>query len=49
MSPRAPMKNRVVRVSDSVWAAAMAASVERGENLSEEIRAFLVRYAKGEK
>ena len=51
MSPRPPMKNRVVRVSDSVWAAAQKAADERGENLSEEIRKFLVQYGKkaGEK
>ena len=43
------MKNRHVRVSDKDWAAAQRAADERGENLSEEIRKFLVRYAKGEK
>jgi hypothetical protein len=45
LSPREPMKARTVRVSDAVWDAAMAASVERGENLSDELRKFLIRYA----
>ena len=43
------MKTRNVRVSDKDWAAAQQAADERGENLSEEIRKFLVQYGKGEK
>ena len=46
MSPREPMPLRSVRVSDAVWLAAQVKADERGENLSEVIRAALVRYAK---
>lgn len=46
MSPRIPMKNRVIRVSDADWEAAMAASVRRGENLSEVIRECLRAYGR---
>jgi len=45
MSPREPMKAHTVRVSDAVWDAAMKASIERGDNLSDELRKFLIRYA----
>lgn len=41
----AATKNRVVRVSDPVWDAAMEKAAERGEVLAEEIRRFLVGYA----
>lgn len=40
------MRNRVVRVPDALWEAAQATADERGDNLSEEIRKFLERYAK---
>ena len=40
------MKVRHVRVSDRVWAAAQQAADECDENLSEEIRKFLVQYGK---
>ena len=49
MSPRIPMKIRNIRVPDKVWDDAQAAAEERGENLSEEVRKFLERYAKGRK
>jgi hypothetical protein len=41
---RAPRKPRSVKVEDELWAAAHAKADERGEVLSEEIRAFLKRY-----
>ena len=42
--PRAARKNRTVKVEDELWDAAMRKAEERGEVLSEEIRAFLKRY-----
>lgn len=45
MSPRKPMKVRGIRIPEATWQAAMRASEERGENLSEQIRKFLERYA----
>lgn len=45
MSPRKPMKVRGIRIPEATWQAAMEKSVERGENLSEEIRKFLQQYA----
>lgn len=45
MAPnKKPMKNRVIRAGDE-WDAAMEKAAERGENLSEEIRKFLIRYS----
>lgn len=41
-----PKRNRVIRVEDDLWDAAMAAARERSDNLSEEIRRFLLRYVK---
>lgn len=49
MSPRIPMKNRVIRVSDADWEAAMNASRVRGENLSEKIREFIRVYGQEKK
>jgi len=49
MSPRDPMKARSLRVSDKTWTAAQAAADARNEILSEEIRKFLERYARGAK
>ena len=47
MSPRRPLlRSRNVRVSDKDWAAAQRAADEYDENLSEEIRKFIVRYGK---
>jgi antitoxin component of RelBE/YafQ-DinJ toxin-antitoxin module len=37
---------RNVRVADPLWAAARAIADERGENLSDVIRATLERYVK---
>lgn len=37
---------RTIRVPDDVWAAAQAKATERGDNLSEIIRAALVRYTR---
>lgn len=44
MSPRIPMTPRTIRIPDALWQAALAASEDRGENLSEEIRKFLTQY-----
>ena len=41
-----PMKNRVVRVPDKLWAAAMARADEKGETVSEAVRKFLERYTR---
>lgn len=41
-----PLPLRSVRVSDAVWVAARAKSLERGDNLSAVIRAALERYIK---
>lgn len=46
---RPAMKTRGVKVSDDVWNAALTAADERQEVLSEEIRKFLERYAKGKR
>lgn len=37
---------RSVRVADDLWSLALAIAEERGENLSEIIRAALERYVK---
>lgn len=44
--PREPMKNRVVRVSDAVWEAALRKADEKGETVSEAVRKFLERYSR---
>ena len=44
MTPRPPRRPRSVKVEDELWDAAMRKAEERGEVLSEEIRAFLKRY-----
>ena len=44
MTPRAARKNRTVKVEDDLWDAAIRKAGERGDVLSEEIRAFLKRY-----
>ena len=41
-----PMPNRVIRVDDETWDAAMAAAEARGEYLSEGLRRMLERYGK---
>lgn len=44
--PKPPrMKNRVIRVGDKVWDAAMAKAAEREESLGAVIREALVKYA----
>jgi len=40
------MKNRVVRVPDPEWNAAMGAATDKEEVLAEEIREFVRRYPK---
>lgn len=40
------MVMRSLRVPADVWEAAKARADERGESLSDAIRAFLVRYAR---
>ncbi len=44
--PGDPMKNRVVRVDDPTWSAAVAAAKRKDEPLSAAIRRFLKGYAK---
>ena len=44
--PRKPMKNRVIRVDDPTWLAAMKAAEAKDERLSAEIRKWLERYGK---
>ena len=44
MTPRLPRPRRSIRVEDDLWDAAMRKAEERGDVLSEEIRAFLKRY-----
>jgi hypothetical protein len=41
-----PMRNRAIRVPDSLWARALKRADERGESLSEAIRRFLERYVR---
>lgn len=49
MAARQVRRARSVRVEDKLWEAAQAAADARDEVLSEEIRKFLERYAKGKK
>jgi len=44
--PKEPMKNRVIRVPEALWLAALRRADERGESLAEAIRAFLRRYVR---
>jgi antitoxin component of RelBE/YafQ-DinJ toxin-antitoxin module len=44
--PKQPMKSRVIRVPDDVWAAAKRKADERGETVSEAVRKFLERYGR---
>lgn len=41
-----PMKNRVIRVSDAVWEAALRKADEKGDTVSEAVRKFLERYSR---
>ena len=43
---RPPMKNRQYKISDDDYFAAMRAADERRENLSEEVRNFVVKYGR---
>jgi hypothetical protein len=47
VSPRPPKKNRVIRVDDATWEAAMARAEAEGLLVSEEVRKFLERFGKG--
>ena len=49
MTPRAARKNRTVKVEDDLWDAAMRKAEERGDVLSEVIRAALKRYVRSSK
>jgi predicted HicB family RNase H-like nuclease len=44
--PKKPMKNRMIRVPDELWEAALTRADERGESLSEAIRTLLRRYVR---
>ena len=44
--PPKPMKNRVIRVDDATWLAAMRAAEAKDKRLSAEIRKWLERYGK---
>ena len=44
--PKKPMKSRVIRVSDDLWARAKKRADERGETVSEAVRKFLERYTR---
>jgi hypothetical protein len=44
--PREPMKNRVIRVPERLWAAAQQRADEKGETVSEAVRKFLERYSR---
>ena len=44
--PRKPMKSRVIRVPDELWAKAKARADEKGETVSEAVRKFLERYSR---
>jgi hypothetical protein len=46
MNPREPMPLRAIRVPTKTWEAAKQKADERGDNLSEVIRAGLERYIK---
>lgn len=42
----APMRQRAIRVDDETWDDAMRIAAERGDNVSELVRAGLRRYVK---
>ena len=46
VSPRPPMKNRMIRCDDATWDAAKARAEADDLVLSEEIRKFLERFGK---
>jgi hypothetical protein len=41
--PKTPLRS--MRIPDEIWFAAQDAAAERGENISDEVRKFLIRYA----
>jgi len=41
-----PMKSRVIRIPDVLWAKARARADERNETVSEAVRKFLERYTR---
>lgn len=43
---RQPTKPRPVRMTDELWARALATADEAGENLPDEIRAFVAWYSR---
>ncbi len=46
VSPRPPMKNRIIRVDDATWDAAKARAEAEDLVLAEEVRKFLERFGK---
>ena len=40
-------RKRAIRVSDELWAAALAKAAENGEDVSTAVRRYLVRYVAG--
>lgn len=49
MTPRPARRNRTVKVEDDLWEAALRKAEERGDVLSEVIRAALKRYVRSTK
>ena len=45
--PRPDNRAHTVRVPDPLWEKALARADERGETVSEAVRRFLERYARG--
>lgn len=41
-----PMKSRVIRVPEDLWAAAKRQADERDETVSDAVRGFLARYVR---
>lgn len=41
-----PMRSKAIRVSDALWAKALARAAERDETVSEAVRKFLERYTR---
>jgi antitoxin component of RelBE/YafQ-DinJ toxin-antitoxin module len=44
--PRDDNPTRAIRIDDALWTAAKERAAERGESVSEAVRAFLRRYTK---
>lgn len=45
-APRADNRAHTIRVSDELWAKALARAEERNETVSEAVRKFLERYTR---